>query len=552
MQYRSLAGSWREEAYMPKLTIAIVILMACLISVSNRVSFAQPLASSQQGLAPTPPMGWASWNPFFCDYNEQSIRDQADALAASGMRDLGYKYVLVQECIAPAREASGELILDPVRFPHGMKSLVDYIHSRGLKAGAYTDVGPYTCFPKPHYQGSYGHELQDARTFASWGIDFIEMDYCNRNPEHTGREIYEHMAAAIQETGRPMLLYICSWGNETPWTWAQGKAQLWRTDADISYRKNQVDWTHVVAGFKSNALHAVFNAPDSWNDPDMLEVGNGGLNMIEAQTHFSMWAISAAPLWAGTDLTKMTGEVRNIYTNSEVIAVDQDSFGAGPVKVAENRVGLEIWSKPLNSVASGTDAVLLLNLKDTAADVTVQWSDLNLMGKIRIRDLYSHKDIASQPKGYRTHLPPHGSAMLKVSGTYMWSKGATFEAEWPGNLRKEDSALLTCASCSQGYAISLRGSNDSSNSASLAFTHIVAPESGKYHLTLYYVDSRLITDKLQLRVNDGPPIPVHLFSFINGFESLPIMLEKGNNTLTFTYGDSAGTSVNIDKIQIYR
>jgi len=203
-------------------------------------------------------------------------------------------------------------------------------------------------------------------------------------------------------------------------------------------------------------------------------------------------------------------------------------------------------------VASGTDAVLLLNLKDTAADVAVQWSDLNLTGKIQIRDLYSHKDITPHSEGYRTHLPPHGSAMLKVSGTYMWSKGATFEAEWPGNLRKEDSSLLTCASCSQGYAISLRGSNDPSNTASLAFTHVVAPVSGEYHLTLYYVDSRLITDKLQLRVNDGPRIPVHLFSFINGFESLSIMLKKGNNTLTFTYGDAGGTSVNIDKIQIYR
>lgn len=532
--------------------IAIFILFACLAGVWTRTAFGQPSSPRQTGLAPTPPMGWASWNPFFCDYNERTIREQADALVATGMRELGYKYVLIQECIAPSRDASGELLVDSIRFPSGMKALVDYIHARGLKAGTYTDIGRYTCFSKPQYEGSYDHELQDARTFASWGMDFVEMDYCNRVPEHTGREIYERMAAAIEAAGRPMLLYICSWGNESPWTWAQGKAQLWRTEADISYRKNKVDWTHVVAGFKSNASHAVFNAPNSWNDPDMLEVGNGGLNLTEAQTHFSMWAISAAPLWAGTDLSRMPDPIRSIYTNAEVIAVNQDPLGAGPTKVTENRVGLEIWSKALGSIASGTNAVLLLNLTDTPADVVLHWNDLNLVGNISVRDLYSHKDIPSRPGGYRTHLPAHGSAMLNVSGTYAWSKGASYEAEWPGNFRTKDTSLWTCDACGQGYAISLKGTQDSSNPASLTFTHVFVPKAGKYYLTLHYADSHLITDKLQLRVNRGSPIPIHLFSFINGFESLPLTLEQGDNALTFAYSGPAGTSVNIDKIQIYR
>ncbi len=249
-----------------------------------QLNFAQTTPASAENLAPTPPMGWASWNHFFCDYNDQTIRNQADALVSTGMRDLGYRYVLIQECIAPGRDAKGELVVDPNRFPHGMKALVDYIHARGLKAGIYTDVGPYTCYPNPRYQGSFQHEDQDAGTFASWGMDFIEMDYCNRPAGHTGREIYERMAAAIRKTGRPMLFYICSWGNESPWTWAQGKAQLWRTDADISPDKDHVEWANVVKRFESNARHSVFNAPDSWNDPDMMEVGNLGLNLTEAQT----------------------------------------------------------------------------------------------------------------------------------------------------------------------------------------------------------------------------------------------------------------------------
>jgi alpha-galactosidase len=497
-------------------------------------------------------MGWASWNHFFCNYNEQTIRDQADALVTTGMRDLGYKYVLIQECIAPRRDASGNLVVDASRFPQGMKNLVDYIHARGLKAGIYTDIGPYTCFPNPRYQGSYGHESQDARTFASWGMDFVEMDYCNRVPGHTGREVYERMAAAIQATGRPMLFYICSWGNEHPWTWAQGKAQLWRTDADISPKEDYADWTDVVQRFESNARHAVFSAPNSWNDPDMLEVGNRGLNLVEAQTHFSMWAISAAPLWAGNDLTHMSDAIRAIYTNPEIIAIDQDPLGAGVRKVKENAVGLEVWSKPLGSIGSGVDAVLLLNLSDQPASIAVQWSDLGLSGDVHVRDLYSHQGLKTQPDGYRAQMPAHGSVLLKVSGTYDWSKGAIFEAEWPGNLRSSDAVLLTCPECSHSYAISLNGPSGAAGTTSLTFRHIVVPKSGTYYLTLYYADSLIRTDKLQLRVNDGQPKPIHIHEAIYRSESLPVSLNEGDNFLTFSYAGVAGTTVNIDRIRIYQ
>jgi alpha-galactosidase len=366
-------------------------------------------------------MGWASWNRYFCDYDEQTIRDQADALVTTGMRDLGYRYLIIQECIARGRDAIGNLVVDSTRFPHGLQALAEYIHSRGLKAGIYTDVGPYTCFAKPRYQGSYDHEDQDAATFAAWGIDLIEVDFCNKPEGHTGRELYSRMAAAIRRTGRPMLLYICSWGKEAPWEWGQGTAQLWRTDGDISYQKNHVKWTDIVRNFESNAQHADSNGPDSWNDPDMLEVGNAGITTVEARSHFSMWVISAAPLWAGTDLTHMDRETQAIFTNVEVIAVDQDPLGAGPIKVQSGKNGVEVWEKPLGSKSGGIKALLLLNLSRRGAIASVLWTELGLMPNASVRDLWSRKDLGQFADGYSGELPPHGSVLIKVSGV---SKGS--------------------------------------------------------------------------------------------------------------------------------
>ena len=396
--------------------LAVVVLAALLVaSVSAIPSASQDSVSGFASLAPTPPMGWASWNRYFCDYDEQTIRDQADALVATGMRDLGYRYVIIQECIARDRDANGNLVVDAKRFPHGIQPLSDYIHSRGLKAGIYTDVGPYTCFSNPRFQGSYNHEAQDAATFASWGMDLIEVDFCNKPDGHTGRELYERMAAGIRQTGRPMLLYICSWGKESPWEWAHGVAQLWRTWGDISYQKNHVNWKDIVQNFEANAQNAAFNGPDSWNDPDMLEVGNAGITSVEARSHFSMWVISAAPLWAGTDLTHLDTEIRAIFTNPEVIAVDQDPLGAGPSNV-RRKDGVEVWEKPLGNKSGGTKAVLLLNLSHDPAKATIHWSDLGLMPNASVRDLWSRKDLGQFSDGYSVEMQPHGSMLIKVSG----------------------------------------------------------------------------------------------------------------------------------------
>ncbi|MGO8719072.1 MAG: alpha-galactosidase [Acidobacteriaceae bacterium] len=528
-------------------TVARIALIIFLFAGCHWI-FAQPGPNPQAHLAPTPPMGWASWNHFFCDYNEQTIRDQADALVSTGMRDLGYRYVLIQECIAPSRDSQGDLVVDPVRFPHGMKALVNYIHERGLKAGIYTDVGPYTCYPKPHYRGSYGHEDQDARTFASWGMDLVEMDYCNRVPNHTGREIYERMAAAIKKTHRPMLFYLCSWGNEDPWTWAQGKAQLWRTTGDISPKKDHVEWTSVVQNFELNAKHAVFSAPNSWNDPDMLEVGNPGLDSIETKSHFSMWVISAAPLWAGNDLTKMNAAIRNIYTNAEAIAVDQDPLGAGPTKVREDRKGLQVWAKPLGSIGSGIDAVLLLNLTAAPATIAIQWADLGLSGKAAVRDLWAHKNLGEFADGYQAQVPPHGSVLLKVKGKFSWKQGALYEAEWPGNLRSGAATLVACDECSQGYAVLLHAIKDTHDGTSLEFTHIVVPESGRYSVTAYGAYPISGDETVEIRVNESLPFHIRLRVAEARSTAVPVELNRGSNSVTFT--STATKGVAIDRLKL--
>ena len=523
------------------LALVIVLFAAC------QPAFSQAPALAQPGLALTPPMGWASWNRFFCDYNDQNIRDQADALVSSGMRDLGYRYVLIQECLTLGRNADGSLIVDPKRFPQGMKALVDYVHSRGLKAGTYTDIGVNTCAGKP-YQGSYQYEDQDAATFAAWGMDFIEMDYCNRPTGVTGRSVYERMAAAIRKTGRPMIFYICSQGSERPWTWAQDKAQLWRTDDDISGVKNHVDWASVVKNFESNAAHAAFNAPNSWNDPDMIEVGNQGMTPEEAQSHFSMWVISAAPLWAGNDLATMNEADRAIYTNTEAIAIDQDPLGAGAEKVKEYGHGIEVWMKPLGSIGSGVDAVMLLNLNAEPADASVQWSDLGLSGKVAVRDLWAHKDLGTFPSSYTTRLPAHGSVLLKVSGEYDWTRGATYEAEWPGNIRGGNVDLIVCPDCSRGYAVSLHGFDPGYTVSTLAFTHVGVPQSGKYWITLDYVNSIYEDKTLQMRVNESHFVDFKLPRSGYGFARIQLDLNKGDNSIEFRYAGNG--SVDIDRLAV--
>ncbi len=263
-------------------------------------------------------MGWNSWNKFGCNVSEALIRQVADALVSSGMKDAGYQYVVIDDCWQVSRDEQGRIVADPQRFPHGMKALADYVHGKGLKLGLYSDAGTATCQKRP---GSRDHEGIDARTYAEWGVDYLKYDWCNANGQDT-RDAYAKMSRALAASGRPIVFSICEWGSTRPWLWAQGVGQLWRATGDI-----QDCWDCGRSWGGMGVVHIIdlvadlypFAGPGHWNDPDMLEIGNGGLTLAESRAHFSFWALLAAPLIAGNDLTAMTPEIRDVLTNRGVL-----------------------------------------------------------------------------------------------------------------------------------------------------------------------------------------------------------------------------------------
>jgi alpha-galactosidase len=362
------------------------------------------------GLARTPPMGWNSWNHFHCDVSDSLIRSTADAMVASGMRDAGYQYVTIDDCWQVARDPQGVIVPDSVRFPHGMKVLADYVHSQGLKFGIYTDAGRQTCQRRP---GSYGYEDLDAKTYASWGVDYSKVDWCNAQGIDAPTQ-YAKIRDAFLHSGRPIVFSICEWGSNEPWKWAPSTGNLWRTTGDISDR-----WNSLLSIVDLNAQYAAAARPGAWNDPDMLEVGNGGMTNDEYRAHFSLWAIMAAPLMAGNDVSEMLGDsrraraTRDILLNREVIAVDQDSLGVQGMIVQNYPPELQVWSKPL---ADGSRALVLFNRASVPTNITANWSRVGIRtGKARVRDLWRHADVGVVENRYTAMVPSHGVVMLRVT-----------------------------------------------------------------------------------------------------------------------------------------
>src|ERR1043166_1014350 len=347
-----------------KTFIVLAAIMLCAVSPTNAYSL-------DNGLARTPPMGWNSWNKFACDVNEQLIREMADAMVTSGMRDAGYVYLVIDDCWQIDRDAQGNILPDPQRFPSGMKALADYVHSSGLKFGLYSDAGTLTCQKRP---GSRGYEFQDARQYAAWGVDYLKYDWCSTSTQNAAAS-YAIMRDALLKAGRPIVFSICEWGTAKRWLRARDVGNLWRTTSDIQDCWDcRRDWggmgfVHILD--LQDGLEA-YAGPGHWNDPDMLEVGNGGMTANEYRAHFSLWAILAAPLIAGNDLRNMAPEIKEILTNREVIAVNQDALGRQASRVW--KVGdLEIWAKPLKD---GGRAVLLLNRGAGEAEISVPWTVL--------------------------------------------------------------------------------------------------------------------------------------------------------------------------------
>ncbi|HEY4301594.1 MAG TPA: glycoside hydrolase family 27 protein [Candidatus Didemnitutus sp.] len=379
-------------------------------------------AQKFDGLALTPPMGFNTWNTFASHIDEALIKETAEAMIASGMRDAGYNYVVIDDCwAAMERDAQGNLVADPVKFPNGMKALGDWLHAKGFKFGIYSCAGDKTC---GGYPASWGHEFQDALIFASWGVDYLKYDWCNVGTADA-RDAYKRMRDALHAAKRPVVFSMCEWGTAKPWEWASDVGHLWRTTGDIYASYDGLKgWEHgwkkildLQATLAENAGPegiGKFAGPGHWNDPDMLEVGNRGLSLAESRAHFSLWCMLAAPLIAGNDVRHMTDETRQILTDKDVIALDQDKLGKeGFRALSEPGRNIEIWVKELSNKEW---AVCALNTSQSAADLTIEWDRLwFLHGSYSLRDVWARKAAGDTTKPYTAHVESHDVALLRLT-----------------------------------------------------------------------------------------------------------------------------------------
>lgn len=396
-----------QASYVRNLGFCIAIIFVfAMVPQSSR--------AQSTSLAATPPMGWNSWNHYATRVTEADVRANADSLVASGMRDAGFIYINIDDTWEGKRDAQGN-IQSNSKFPD-MKALADYVHSKGLKLGIYSSPGPKTC---AGYEGSYGHEQQDANTYAKWGIDYLKYDLCSYErimKKQAGndqqkqwammQQAYEKMHQALLNTHRPIVYSLCQYGMDAVWEWGpKVGGNLWRTTGDV----NDTYTRMTEIGFSQAGL-AKYAGPGHWNDPDMLEIGNGKMTADEYRTQMSLWSMLAAPLLAGNDLSKMNDTTKSILMNKDVIAVDQDALGRQGDRVSATGP-FEIWMKPLRG---GAKAVGLFNRGDELHSITVDFKSVGLTGAVHGRDLWSHKDLGTLKDSYTAKVPPHGVVMLRL------------------------------------------------------------------------------------------------------------------------------------------
>jgi alpha-galactosidase len=391
-------------------SFAKIIALLCLPLCLAFLFCVPPARALENGLALTPPMGWNSWNRFGCTVSEDLVKSAADTLVSSGMKDAGYEYVVIDDCWQVSRDAAGNIVADAKSFPSGIKALADYVHSKGLKFGIYSDAGTKTCAGRP---GGRGHEYQDALQYAAWGVDYLKYDWCNTGTQNA-LATYATMRDALKSAGRPIVFSLCEWGTNKPWLWAKDVGNLWRTTGDISdcweCKKDQLNWTQILdlqVGLETYA------GPGHWNDPDMLEVGNGGMTTTEYRSHFSLWCLLAAPLMAGNDLKNMSPEIKEILTNREVIAVNQDPLGMQGRRVRKYGDS-EVWAKQMKD---GSRAIVLLNRGDSDSEISVSWEDLGYPAHLSaaVRDLWAKKDLGKSTATFAAKVPSHAVLMLRVT-----------------------------------------------------------------------------------------------------------------------------------------
>ncbi|WP_189788700.1 glycoside hydrolase family 27 protein, partial [Streptomyces capitiformicae] len=385
------------------------VLVACALALPVApvavTAVATPAAALDNGLAKTPPMGWNNYNAYGNNPTEELIKQTALEMRNNGMLAAGYEYVNIDDAwMAPNRDANGNLVPDPVRFPNGIKAVADYVHSLGMKLGIYADGGTKTCAGMP---GSLGFETQDAKLFASWGIDLLKYDNCNNNGI-SNQTRYTAMSDALKATGRPILFSLCNWGQDNVWTWGPNIGNMWRTSGDIADT-----YASFLANYRSNVNLAAYAGPGGWNDPDMLETGNGGMTATEYRSQFSLWAQMAAPLISGSKIIGASQETLSILTNKAVIAVNQDPLGKQGTMVSSSG-GLDVLAKPL---ANGDVSVVLFNETNSTATITTSASAVGKTGASDYTLTNLWTGATSTTTGtISASVPAHGTVMYRVAG----------------------------------------------------------------------------------------------------------------------------------------
>ncbi|PTS97955.1 alpha-galactosidase [Pedobacter sp. HMWF019] len=404
-----------------------LLYLLLLLALSQKQTFAQVKSANGNILAATPPMGWMTWNYFADQIHEKEIMEMADALVKTGMRDAGYHYIFIDDGWQGGRDNRNNIIADPKKFPSGIKALSDYVHSKGLKLGIYSDAAPLTC---AGYTASLGFEEQDAKIFASWGIDYLKYDYCGAPSDaETAKHRYKTMADALRKSGREIAFGICEWGDRKPWLWAaEAGGQLWRTTGDVrdkwKRRSEKEGGEGILDIIDVNAGLDRYAGIGHWNDMDMLVVGlNGkkgpsgdlggtGCTIAEYQSQMSLWCILASPLAATNDLRTMDEQTKRILLNAEVIQLNQDPLG----KQAALKVNDAVWTILVKPLSNGDYAVAVLNRSDAVQTADLKFADLGLNETYTVRDLWAHKTVAKGKK-WKGQINSHETKVFRLKNT---------------------------------------------------------------------------------------------------------------------------------------